>query len=166
MRAMMDDRSHAAKGTRRAGRASARYEQDLYGWAVEQAALLRAGRVAEADARNIAEELDDVGNEQYDKLESALRLILLHLLKWDHQLERRSRSWWASISVQRNRVRRVLKKNSGLKRRVEEALNDAYADARIQASAQTRLDERSFPARCPFSWQQIMERPVVWPPKS
>jgi hypothetical protein len=166
MTAMMDDRSHATKATRRAGRERVHYERDLYGWAVEQAALLRAGRVAEADACNIAEELDDVGNEQYDKLESALRLILLHLLKWDRQPERRSRSWWASISVQRNRVRRVLKKNPGLKPPIEEALNDAYADARIEATAQTRLDERSFSVRCPYSWQQIMERPVTWPAKS
>ena len=47
---------------------------------------MRAGRITEADALNIAEEeLDDVGNEQYDKLESALRVISVHLLKWDQQ---------------------------------------------------------------------------------
>ena len=49
-----------------AGREHARYDRDLYSWAVEQAALLRAGRISEADALNIAEEIDDVGNEQYD----------------------------------------------------------------------------------------------------
>jgi len=97
----MDDRTDPPR--------PARYDQDLYSWAVEQAALLRAGKIAEADARNIAEELDDVGNEQYDKLESALRVILLHLLKWDHQPGRRSRSWYASIKVQRNHVTRVLR---------------------------------------------------------
>ena len=81
----MDDRSN----TRRPPADPARYDRDLYSWAIEQAALLRAGRIAEADALNIAEELDDVGNEQYDRLESALRIILLHLLKWGHQPERR-----------------------------------------------------------------------------
>ena len=75
----------------------ARYDRDLYGWAVEQAALLRAGRLAEVDALNLAEEIDDVGNEQYDKLESAICVILVHLLKWNHQPQRRSRSWWLSI---------------------------------------------------------------------
>src|SRR5258708_36357660 len=104
----MDDRSDLKSP------AQARYDQDLYGWAIEQGALLRAGRIADADARNIAEELDDVGNEQYDKLQSALRTLLLHLLKWDHQPRRRSRSWWASITVQRNKVRRVLRQNSVL----------------------------------------------------
>src|SRR4051812_27068174 len=99
---MMDDRSNTPKRGGRAGREPARYERDLYSWAVEQAALLRAGRLGQADALNIAEELDDVGSEQYHRLESALRIILLHLLKWDHQPKRRTRGWRASILVQRN----------------------------------------------------------------
>src|SRR5258708_39788216 len=105
--------------------AQARYDQDLYGWAIEQAALLRAGKIAEADARNIAEELDDVGNEQYDKLESALRLILLHLLKWDYQPERRSLSWDSSTPNQRNPTQNDLRNNPGLKPHIPEATTDA-----------------------------------------
>ena len=36
---------------------------DLYSWAVRQAALLRAGRLSEIDPVAIAEEIDDVGEE-------------------------------------------------------------------------------------------------------
>ena len=158
----MDDRPQTAARHRGRGE-TARYERDLYSWAVEQAALLRAGRIAEADARNIAEELDDVGNEQYDKQQSALRIVLLHLLKWDHQPQRRSCSWWARITVQRNQVRRVLRKNPGLKSHVNEAVSEAYKDARVQAAAQTKLNLRAFPSRCPFSWQEILERDISWP---
>src|SRR5262245_39544873 len=104
----------------------ARYDRDLYSWAVEQAALLRAGRISEADALNLAEEIDDVGSEQYDKLESALRIILLHLLKWDRQPERRSRSWALSIAIQRKHVLKVLRKNPGLKPFADEAVADAF----------------------------------------
>ena len=130
----MDERSNTKRHA-----AHARYDRDLYGWATEQAALLRAGRLTEADAANIAEELDDVGNEQYDKLESALRLILLHLLKWDHQAERRSRSWWATITVQRNQVRRVLRKNPGLKPQVKTA---TAAVSLLQNNGYTRTTMR------------------------
>ena len=79
----------------------AHYDTDLYSWALQQAGLLRAGRLSEIDAPNIAEELVDVGNEQYDKLESALAVLLMHLLKWDRQPERRSRSWesWSATSI-------------------------------------------------------------------
>ena len=78
-------------------------EADLYSWAVRQAELLREGRLAEIDAAAIAEEIDDVGEEEYHRLESALRVLMLHLLKWDHQPERRSRSWTLSILEHRRR---------------------------------------------------------------
>jgi hypothetical protein len=155
----MDDRSDTLKKNE----PRARYDRDLYTWAVEQAALLRSGRVEEVDALNIAEEIDDVGNEQYDKLESALRLILLHLLKWDHQPDRRSRSWWGSIQVQRKHVDKVLRKNPGLKTHIQEAIGDGYAVARLEAAAQTKLDPRAFPEECPYSWDEIMQRTIEWP---
>lgn len=97
-------------------------EADLYSWARHQAELLRAGRLSEIDAAAIAEEIDDVGEEQYDKLESAFRALMLHLLKRDHQPSMRSRSWTLTIREQRRRVERRLRKNPGLKSQVDEAL--------------------------------------------
>jgi hypothetical protein len=114
-------------------------EVDLYSWALRQAELLRAGRLMEIDAAAIAEEIDDVAEEQYDKLESALRVVMLHLLKWDHQPDKRSRSWTASVREQRRRVLRQLRKNPGLRSRLDEALGEAYEDARDEASAETGL---------------------------
>jgi uncharacterized protein DUF29 len=80
------------------GRNAVRKEQgaptkhdDLYSWAVRQAEPLRAGRLSEIDPVAIAEEIDDVGMEEYHPLENALRVVMLHLLKWDHQPDRRSR---------------------------------------------------------------------------
>jgi hypothetical protein len=65
MNDITEPRRHFPGRTRRL---PARYDRDLYSWAVQQAALLRAGRLIEADAGNIAEELDDVGSEQYNNL--------------------------------------------------------------------------------------------------
>ena len=138
-------------------------EADLYSWALRQAELLRAGRLSEIDPAGIAEEIDDVGDEQYDKLESALRLLMLHLLKWDHQPDRRSRSWTLTVLEQRKRIQRQLRKNPGLKSRLDEALTDAYDDARIEASSETGLPLRAFPATRPFECPEIMERAIVWP---
>ena len=97
-------------------------EADLYSWARHQAELLRAGRLSEIDAAAIAEEIDDVGEEQYDKLESAFRVLMLHLLKRDHQPSMRSRSWTLTMREQRRRVERRLRKNPGLKFQVDEVL--------------------------------------------
>jgi hypothetical protein len=136
---------------------------DLYSWALRQAELLRAGRLSEIDPVGIAEEIDDVGDEQYDKLESALRVLMLHLLKWDHQHDKRSRSWTLTVLEQRRRVQRQLRKNPGLKSRIDEALTDSYEDARIEASSETGLPMRTFPNIRPFDYAEIMERPIVWP---
>lgn len=83
--------------------AQAAYERDFYSWSIEQARLLRAGRFEALDRENVAEEIELLGREQFNKLESAFRVLLLHMLKWDHQPDLRSRSWALSIETQRNR---------------------------------------------------------------
>ena len=138
------------------------YEDDFYGWTVEQAALLRAGRLDAIDAPNIAEALDDLGDEQYHRLANALTIVLLHLLKWDHQPERRGASWEASIREHRRRVVRQLKRNPGLKSRLDEALEEAYEDARDRARAETGLPLAAFPPERPYDWWAIMEREIAF----
>jgi predicted nucleic acid-binding Zn-ribbon protein len=138
-------------------------EADLYSWAVRQAALLREGRLAEIDAAAIAEEIDDVGEEEYHRLESALRVLMLHLLKWDHQPEGRSRSWTLSIQEHRRRAQRQLLRSPGLKSQLDDALTAAYEDARLEAASETGLPMRLFPVTRPFDYAEIMERPIVWP---
>ena len=60
------------------------YDQDFYAWANEQAALLRAGRLSEADIENIAEEIESMGRSEKRELVSRLNVLLLHLLKWQY----------------------------------------------------------------------------------
>lgn len=69
------------------------YERDFYSWLMEQARFISEGRWSAVDRDNIAEEIESLGREQFAKLESALRVLLLHLLKWDHQPDSRSRNW-------------------------------------------------------------------------
>ena len=136
---------------------------DLYSWAVRQAELLRAGRLSEIDPVAIAAEIDDVGEEEYHRLESALRVVMLHLLKWDHQRDRRSRSSALSIDEHRRRVHRQLRRSPGLQSQLDEALEGAYEDARLEASSETGLPLKIFPRDLPFDYTEIMERPIVWP---
>lgn len=139
-----------------------RYEDDLYSWVKEQMALLRSGRLDEIDALNIAEELSDVGNEQLDKLESAIAVLTLHLLKWEYQPERRSRSWQLSVREQRRRIHRVLKKNPGLKPMISEAIQEGYADGRDRALDETGLPDEALPEICPYTFDEMMTREIVY----
>jgi hypothetical protein len=138
-----------------------RYRDDLYGWVEDQVALLKNGRLSEIDADNIAEELGDVGKEQYDKLESAIRVVLLHLLKWDHQPSHRSKSWVLSIREHRRRIERLLHKNPSLKPEIAEAMREAYEDAQDDAVRETGLIEATFSDYCPYDWDEIMSRVVA-----
>lgn len=133
-------------------------DEDLAGWAFHQAMLLRSGQLHLADAVLIAEELEDVGHEQYDKFESALRLILSHMLKWDHQPARRSRSWQLTIANNRDRVKRLMEANPSFKSRRDDAVQDAYRSGRRQAYAQTKLPLATFPDECPYSWAELITR--------
>ena len=138
------------------------YRQDIHAWARNQAELLKAGRLDEIDAINIAEEILDVGEREYDKFESALAIILLHMLKWDHQPERRSRSWQNSIREHRRRVEKQLRKVPSLKIRNGEAVEEAYEAARSWCQIETHIPEVDFPFSCPYDWEEIMTRSFVY----
>lgn len=139
------------------------YEDDLAAWSFHQAMLLRSGQLHLLDRAWIAEELEDVGSEQFDRWESALRLVLMHMLKWDHQPERRARSWTNSIAMHRRRAARQLKKNPSFQSRFGEVLVEAYEDARAETAVETDMPLRRFPAACSYSWDEIMTRPFDWP---
>jgi hypothetical protein len=136
----------------------AEYERDFYSWSLEQARLIREGRLDALDRDNLAEEIESLGREQFNKLVSALRVAMLHMLKWDHQPARRSRSWVLSIEEQRLEIADVLADNPGLKPRAGEAIARAYRRARIEAAKETGLDEAEFPATCPYSFGDIVSR--------
>ncbi len=69
------------------------YEIDYAGWIFEQVERLRRGAASELDLAHIAEELEDLGRSERRALRSHLRDLLMHLLKWEHQPERRGVSW-------------------------------------------------------------------------
>jgi Domain of unknown function DUF29 len=119
---------------------------------------VREGRWQALDRENVAEEIESLGREQFAKLESALRVLLMHMLKWDHQAERRSRSWTLSIKAHRIRLERILSENPGLRPRISEAVMHGYRLARIEAAQETGLDEAVFPERCPYNWDDIVNR--------
>ena len=65
------------------------YDTDYVAWLEEQVAHLRAGRLAALDVENVAEELESLMRSQRQQLENRLEVLILHLLKWDHQPDQR-----------------------------------------------------------------------------
>ena len=137
---------------------AADYERDFYSWLMEQARLVREGRFEALDRDNLAEEIESLGREQFNKLESALRVLLLHMLKWDHQPEKRSRSWVLSIEARRIEAGDVLADNPGLKPRIGEAMTRGYRRARIEAAKETELEKSAFAETYPYSFEDVVSR--------
>ncbi len=138
------------------------YERDFYAWANEQAALLRAGKLAAADIAHIAEEIESMGKTEKRELVSRLAVLLAHLLKWQYQPDGRGSSWEATIRTQRLEVRDHLADNPSLKARLADALATAYERATIAATAETGLAESAFPTACPWTFSEIMDT-HFWP---
>jgi len=85
-----------------------------------------------------------------------LAALLLQLPKWRFQPSRRGSSWEATIKIQRRDLRRHLADSPSLKSKLPEAIADAYGNAIIGAEAETGVAESTFPADCPWSFEQMM----------
>lgn len=133
------------------------YDTDLYAWTQEQASLLRQGQLEQLDIANLVEEIEDMGKSQQRQLESRLVILLAHLLKWQYQPGKRSRSWEATLRVQRIQLRKLLHQNPSLRSQIAVFVADAYEQAVNLAWAETGLDFETFPPLCPFAAQEILD---------
>ena len=97
-----------------------------------------------------------MGRSEKRELTSRLAVLLAHLLKWRFQPERRGRSWQATIREQRSEVADLLADNPSLGARLDELLPNAYGKAVQIAIRETDLPEETFPAICPWSFEQAM----------
>ena len=138
------------------------YDRDFYAWANQQAALLRAGRLAEADLENIAEEIESMGRSEKRELVTRLVVLLQHLLKWQYQPLFRGASWRLTVEEQRYRLEDHLKDNPSLQSQLPQAVSEAYRLAGVRTLRETGFDRGILPADCPYSYEQAMQ-PDFWP---
>ena len=132
------------------------YEADFFGWANQQSTLLREGRVAEADLDHIAEEIEDMGRNRRQELRNRLAILLLHLLKWEHQPERRGRSCSSTITEQRARIEQHLRENPSLRPLLPDSIAIGYRYALLRIDRETGQPAEAFPADCPYAAEDVL----------
>lgn len=132
------------------------YERDVVAWAMEQAALLRAGKLSAIDIEHIADEIEDVAKSEKRELARRVSELLAHLLRWQHQPGRRCSSWILSIKVQRKSIASVLHEAPSLTTSLTDArwVEGTWHDAVAKAIDETELD--AFPGDCPWSIDQVL----------
>lgn len=136
---------------------SATYEGDFYAWLLKSAELLRQRQFSELDLEQIAEELEGMARSDKRQLINRFAVLLSHLLKWQYQPERRSKSWERTIREQRKRISLLLDDSPSLKSEIEQKLADAYEIAVLSAANETGLDEDRFPESCEYTLDQVLD---------
>ena len=131
------------------------YDQDAFAWTQATATLLRAGRWNAIDLHTLAEEIESMGASQYEAVSSAVYQVLVHLLKWRYQPNRRSKSWRASVVEHRNRISRKLDRSPSFVPKIPLMIDEEYPRACRKASAQTGLPLTTFPPRCQWTDEQV-----------
>lgn len=132
------------------------YETDFYAWTQEQAKLLKHQQWSQLDLPNLIEEIESLGKQQRAELRNRLSLLIGHLLKWEYQVSKRSRSWLSTIRIQRLDITELLEENPSLKPYLQEALETAYAKGLALASGETNLPRKTFPENCPYTLTEIL----------
>jgi len=138
------------------------YEQDFMAWIEETIACLRRGDWGKIDVENLIEELDSLGKSQRREIDSRMRVLIAHLLKWVAQPESRSSSWRGTIDEQRFELKRLLKMSPSLERFLTRSINEVFDSARRLAALDTGFDVSNFPATCPFEIERLLDE-NFWP---
>ncbi|MEH2091335.1 DUF29 domain-containing protein [Nostoc sp.] len=133
------------------------YEQDFYLWIQTTAELLKQGRLTELDLENLIDEIETMGRSEKKALRSNLEVVLMHLLKYKYQAEKRSGSWRATIREHRKRIRQALEESPSLKPYFDEVFELCYDDARLLAVDETELHLATFPEQSPFTPEQALD---------
>ena len=124
--------------------------------------MLRQGKLTEIDIPNIAEELESMGKSEKRELFSRLAVLVMHLLKWQYQSQKRSNSWLATINTQRMDIELLLQDSPSLKHDIDKILNEVYINAKKMFERETGISKKQLPETCPYTFMQVRNNDF-WP---
>ena len=133
------------------------YEQDFNLWLETMANLLKENRLNEIDLENLAEEIKSISHKEQGTIRENLVIILIHLLKWKYQPQKRSPSWAYTIIEHSRRLNKNFKNSHSLNRHFNDVFDECYAAACQAASVETQLPLVTFPQSCPFSKSDVLD---------
>jgi len=131
------------------------YETDFYAWTQKQVELLRQRDLNNLDIENLIEEIESLGKQEKRELVNRLGVLIGHLLKWEYQPGKRSKSWLRTIREQRRKITDLLQENPSLKPYLDEAIEKAYLDGVDLAVDETDIGVQNFPPKITYTWEQI-----------
>jgi Domain of unknown function DUF29 len=133
------------------------FEKDFSLWIKRQAQLLREGRFELLDLEHLATEIDDMAGRERRELSTRLKVLVGHLLKWQFQPGKRTRSWRSTIRDQRDEIRELLEQSPSLRRQVASLAGKRYRVVVENTADETGLVASDLPATCPYSARELLD---------
>ena len=131
------------------------YEKDIVAWSEQQADLLRRRSANALDWDNLAEEIEDVGKSQTQRVASLLVHALRHMLKAMAWPDYRDAPTWRADAID---FRRQARRRFAPSMRKDLDIPDLYADA-LAATPRT-MDglppQCELPPTCPWALDQLL----------
>ena len=135
---------------------AADYDVDFADWIADQVELLRASQWSRLDVDNLIEEVAALARRDDRELESRLKVLFAHLLKWEYQPRARSGSWVGTINSNCDELAGILRDSPSRRRHFDpdgRVVERAYGRALRDALDETGLSRGDFPTDCPFRAQ-------------
>jgi hypothetical protein len=136
------------------------YQRDFHAWALDQAIRLRilSGQRSNIplDMDHLAEEIEDIGNNELDVVEGNLDQVAAHLLKleWSEQAGPRAH-WKTEIRAMRRAAHRKIKRSPTLRLKIDVA--DVNETGRDLALLALRLKPGDIPADHAYTLDQLLD---------
>lgn len=139
------------------------YERDYLEWLEATCNQLKNREFDFLDLENLIEEIETLGRSEKREIVSRLRILLMHLLKYQYQPNKRTNSWKYTIREQRLQILKSLRDSPSLKNYSQTIFVETYSDARALAADETGLDINAFPQDCPFDIKLVLD--TEWLPE-
>jgi hypothetical protein len=136
---------------------AALYEQDYVQWIEMTLRQLQSHDLENLDWKHLIEEIEDLGREQKNKVESYLRQLIKHLLiyqYWESEKSYCAKGWIEEIDNFRAELE-ILLRSKTLYNYLTEILEPTYQKARRSAVIKTNLN--FFPEVCPYPLDKILD---------
>jgi hypothetical protein len=134
------------------------YETDFNLWIEQTINHLKQGNLGALDLDNLIEEISDMGRNNRREVFSRLKVLLMHLLKWKYQPEKRTNSSTNTIDEQREQLELIFNDSPSLKPYLADIFSECYQKAVRSAVNETNLPKQACPVDCPFTQEQVLDQ--------
>lgn len=131
---------------------SSLYETDFFEWTQEQAKALQEHNIKALDWNNLKEEIEDLGNEKLNAVNSFFKRLIEHRLKLDYSQDIYPRNHWLrEVDNFQDEIEDRLTKT--LLKKID--IDKQYERARRVVLREYKLN---IPKQCPYTLEELLVR--------